>query len=129
MGAWEVLTTDPRARLVDVRTRAEWNYVGVPDLSALGGEVALVEWLTFPDGMLNPSFVEDLRGLTEDLDAPLFFLCRSGVRSAAAAQEATAAGFSQAYNVLDGFEGSPDESGHRGLLAGWKAVGLPWRQS
>ncbi|GAB3131505.1 rhodanese-like domain-containing protein [Tsukamurella serpentis] len=125
--AWELLAADPQAVLVDCRTEAEWNYVGVPELSQLGRTPVLVEWQRYPDGSLNPGFVDELRakGITDD--APVAFICRSGHRSIGAAEAATRAGVQRAYNVLDGFEGPIDGFGHRGI-AGWRAEGLPWRQ-
>lgn len=125
--AWELLESDPNAQLIDVRTTAEWNYVGVPDLTAVGRRALLIEWTTFPQGERNPYFVDQLRkgGVSED--TPAIFVCRSGQRSIGAAQAATAAGIARCYNVLDGFEGHLDEHGHRGA-AGWRAEGLPWRQ-
>ena len=125
---YKLLTEDERAVLVDVRTRAEWAYVGTPDLSPLGREAVLVEWQAFPQG-LNPDFAGDLERAGVPKDAPVAFLCRSGVRSKAAAEAATSAGWAAAYNILDGFEGPPDADGHRGRRAGWKVAGLPWRQS
>jgi rhodanese-related sulfurtransferase len=88
-----------------------------------------VEWVRYPDGAPNTAFVEQLRagvGAPEP-DTTLVFLCRSGVRSIAAARAATAAGFAHCYNVLEGFEGGLDDAGHRGGT-GWRADGLPWRQ-
>lgn len=126
--AWDRLVADPATVLVDVRTRAEWSFVGVPDLRDLGREVVTVEWTTFPEGERNPAFLDELRAAGVEPGAPLLFLCRSGARSAAAADAATAAGLGPAYNVSDGFEGPLDERGHRDV-AGWKASGLPWRQS
>jgi rhodanese-related sulfurtransferase len=126
--AYELLSNDPAAILVDVRTTAEWQYVGKPDLSALGREVVLAEWVTFPDGAPNPDFLETVAEVA-DKEAPVVFLCRSGVRSVAAANALTEAGYAKAYNVTEGFEGPPDGSGHRGTGAGWKVRGLPWRQS
>ncbi|MFT4087505.1 MAG: rhodanese-like domain-containing protein [Gordonia sp. (in: high G+C Gram-positive bacteria)] len=126
--AWERLEQNPKAVLVDCRTRAEWNFVGVPDVSALGKQAVFVEWIDFPHGMPNTSFVEQLRSAGIDDDAEVLFLCRSGHRSIGAAEAATAAGIGQAYNVLDGFEGAIDAQGHRGS-AGWRAENLPWRQS
>jgi rhodanese-related sulfurtransferase len=126
--AFELLERDPDAVLVDVRTRAEWAYVGLPDLAPLGRDVVLVEWESFPDHAPNPDFVGDLRRAGIRPEAPVAFLCRSGVRSKAAADAATAAGYSAAYNVSGGFEGPPDGDGHRGTTRGWKAAGLPWRQ-
>jgi rhodanese-related sulfurtransferase len=125
--AYDELQAEPLAVLVDVRTSAEWSYVGAPDLAAVGKRVIFLEWQHFPDGTLNGSFVEQLReaGVVEGV--PIYFLCRSGVRSAAAAKAATAAGLGPAYNVCDGFEGQLGRDGHRDVT-GWKEAGLPWRQ-
>lgn len=125
--AYAALESDPAAVLVDVRTSAEWSYVGLPDLTGLGKRVLPVEWQRFPDGSVNERFLDQLRdaGVTEG--APIYFLCRSGVRSAAAAEAATRAGLGPAYNVADGFEGPLDGQGHRSV-SGWKVAGLPWRQ-
>ncbi len=125
--AYAALQTDADAVLVDVRTSAEWSYVGMPDLSWIGKRVIPLEWQRFPDGALNLGFVEQLREAGVGEGVPLYFLCRSGVRSAAAAEVATAAGLGPAYNVADGFEGPLDREGHR-TVAGWKVSGLPWRQ-
>lgn len=126
--AWEALRTDPAARLVDVRTDAEWNFVGLPDLSQTGQDPVLIPWQLYPSMQVNGRFPEHLRqsGLTPE--NRLYFICRSGARSRAAAEAARDAGFPHAYNVQDGFEGPPDTEGHRGEVAGWKADGLPWRQ-
>lgn len=125
---WEALTSDPAAALIDVRTDAEWNFVGLPDLGPLGRQVVLIPWQVYPSMQVNGAFAEHLRkaGLTPE--SKLFFICRSGVRSLAAGQAAQAAGFPLAFNVADGFEGPVDAEGHRGQVAGWKADGLPWLQ-
>ena len=125
--AYAALQADADAVLVDVRTSAEWSYVGLPDLSQIGKRVIPLEWQRFPDGALNTGFVEQLREAGVAEGAPIYFLCRSGVRSAAAAGVATAAGLGPAYNVSDGFEGPLNHDGHR-TVAGWKVAGLPWRQ-
>ena len=127
--AWKLLTDRKDAILIDVRTRAEWNYVGLPDLSSLGAKPALIEWQVFPEMQVNPAFVPSLSGALPDKDVPLLFLCRSGVRSAAAARAMTEAGYSACLNVSDGFEGPLDGEARRGTSRGWKASGLPWRQS
>ncbi|WP_265447102.1 rhodanese-like domain-containing protein [Flexivirga meconopsidis] len=124
--AYDALRDEPDAALVDVRTQAEWTYVGVPDLTPIGKRVVCVEWQDFPAGAQNPRFVDDVRDAVGG-DGPVYLLCRSGARSVAAAEALTAAGVGSAYNVLDGFEGNLDEQGHR-ALAGWKVAGLPWRQ-
>ena len=127
--AWEALSADENALLVDVRTTAEWSYVGVPDLGAIGKRATLIVWQDFPSGEINPNFAGELAKAAAAKDQPIYFLCRSGARSLAAARTAEAAGFSLAFNVADGFEGRPDAAGHRGNVDGWKASGLPWRQS
>lgn len=125
---WDALRADPAAQVVDVRTDAEWAYVGLPDLSAADKQPLLIPWQLFPSMQVNAGFIDQMKqaGLTPD--HKIYFLCRSGVRSLAAARAAQAAGFPQAYNIADGFEGPPDEDGHRGTVAGWKAEALPWQQ-
>jgi rhodanese-related sulfurtransferase len=125
--AWTALRDDPAAVLVDVRTRAEWSYVGLPDLGDLGKQAVLLEWQTYPDGAVNERFTARLEAAGVDRDAPVYFLCRSGVRSVAAAHAATREGWGRSYNVLEGFEGPHDERRHRSV-AGWKVAGLPWVQ-
>ena len=125
--AWALLQDNPDAVLVDVRTDAEWRFVGTPDLGPLDKQVQLVPWQLFPDGRPNPDFVGAVAGLLE-MDQPVLFLCRSGVRSKAAAMALTAAGYGPCYNVAQGFEGDKDAEAHRGRTGGWKHAGLPWRQ-
>jgi len=126
--AYAALQSDADAHLVDVRTAAELIYVGLPDLTQIGKRVIPLEWQRFPDGARNERFVEELREAGVGEGAPIYFLCRSGARSAAAAAAATAAGLGPAYNVSDGFEGPLGPDGHR-TVTGWKAAGLPWRQA
>ncbi|GED99141.1 rhodanese-like domain-containing protein [Gordonia crocea] len=126
--AWELLENDENTVLVDCRTTAEWNFVGVPDLEVLGKRTIFIEWTTFPSGTPNGQFVEQLREAGIADDSRVLFICRSGHRSIGAAEAATAAGISQSYNVRDGFEGGLDENDHRGGT-GWRAANLPWRQS
>jgi rhodanese-related sulfurtransferase len=130
--AWAVLAGEPKAQLIDVRTVAEWAYVGLPDLSALGREVHCVEWQSFPSMAPNPDFVamaaEKVRHAGADEQTALLFLCRSGARSRAAAIAMTRAGFRKSFNIAGGFEGDLDASRHRGARNGWKAADLPWRQ-
>ncbi len=125
---WQELAQDGQAVLVDVRTDAEWNFVGVPDLSDLGKQVVLIPWQLYPSMQVNGAFVEHLRRAGATPESKLFFICRSGARSLAAGQTAQQSGFPHAFNVADGFEGPVDAEGHRGTVAGWKADGLPWRQ-
>ncbi len=127
--AWKLLSDNPQAVLVDVRTDAEWRFVGVPDLSSLGREVVYIEW-NRTDGQRNENFLAELSEKVpgNGEDRPVVFLCRSGNRSISAAEAATEAGIAPSYNVLDGFEGQLDNAGHRGG-SGWRATGLPWKQS
>jgi rhodanese-related sulfurtransferase len=125
---WEALTSDPQAQLVDVRTDAEWNFVGLPDLTPAGKQAVLIQWQVYPTMQVNAGFAEQLVKAGFTPEQHIYFICRSGQRSLAAAQAAQAAGFKHVYNVAEGFEGGPDGAGHRGTIAGWKARGLPWRQ-
>ena len=129
---WNGLTSSPRSQLVDVRTRAEWTYVGIPDLGPLGKRAVLVEWQTFPDQAVDPRFAErltgELKALGVELDDDLFFICRSGSRSLAAAKAMAAVGYRACHNVAGGFEGPLDDERHRGSAGGLKAAGLPWQQ-
>ncbi len=127
--AYRLLVDDPHAVLVDVRTAAEWAYVGTPDLTGVGKELLTIEWVSFPGGTPNARFLEQLAEAGVRPEQPVLFLCRSGVRSIGAAKAATAAGYSRAYNIAEGFEGNLDAAGHRGGDGGWKVAGLPWRQS
>lgn len=127
--AWKMLSEDERAVLVDVRTRAEWDFVGVPDLSGIGKRTVLVQWQVYPSMAQNPDFVAEVAGAVPDKDAQILFLCRSGARSRAAAMLMTAAGYRRCYNVADGFEGNADAARHRSRVGGWKVAGLPWVQN
>ncbi|WP_208988318.1 rhodanese-like domain-containing protein [Labrenzia sp. VG12] len=131
--AFEKLSGQEHSVLVDVRTQAEWAFVGLPDLRPLDKEPVLVEWQSFPSSGPNPEFAKSVSDLLVkkglDQSAPIYFLCRSGARSQAAAIALTQAGFEKCFNISDGFEGPLDEAGHRGTRSGWKAAGLPWIQS
>ncbi len=123
---WDALVSQPKARVVDVRTDIEWAQIGVPDLTETGKQPALVSWQVAPTMQVNRQFLEEMRAAGVSEDDHVYFLCRSGVRSTAAAQAASAAGFKHTYNIADGFEGPPDARGERGNVAGWQADGLPW---
>lgn len=120
--AYELWQQVPGTSLVDVRTKAEWDYVGrVP------GAVE-IEWNHYPSGR-NPAFAAELQAVIERHDAPVLFLCRSGGRSNSAAALAAELDYSQAFNILEGFEGDVDPNGHRNQVGGWRRAKLPWRQS
>ncbi len=119
--AYDVLHLAPGAKIVDVRTRAEWDWVGrVPN-------AVEIEWNQYPGGVRNPNFIAELKRQV-DPEALVMFLCRSGVRSIGAAAAANGAGYTNCYNVLEGFEGDKDANGHRGNIGGWRKAGLPWIQ-
>lgn len=137
--ALSALSEDPDSALIDVRTRAEWTFTGMPDLTPLGREVLAVEWMSFPAMAPNPRFFEEV--VTQvgaraggGLPARLFFICRSGARSMAAARLVAAEAEKRGHpvrctNIAEGFEGELDADGHRGRRNGWKVHGLPWRQT
>jgi rhodanese-related sulfurtransferase len=131
--AYSVLSVDPSSILIDVRTHAEWTYVGVPDLSPIGKSVVFAEWQTYPEMAVDPAFapklLDALRRAGAKPRAPLLFLCRSGARARHAAIAATAAGWAPCFNVLDGFEGPLDASRRRNRASGWRAANLPWAQT
>lgn len=120
--AHEILQSTPGATLVDVRSRAEFDWVGrVP------GAVE-IEWASYPGMKPNPNFLAQLEQQV-DKEVLTLFMCRSGARSHHAAEMATQAGYSNCYNVLEGFEGDRNSSQHRNTISGWRAAGLPWQQS
>jgi rhodanese-related sulfurtransferase len=131
--AWDMLTREPRAQLIDVRTMAEWSFVGLPDIAPLGRQVLCIEWQGFPTMQPNTDFVAEVSSLVQQAggarDTPILFICRSGARSRSAAMAMTEAGFPNSFNIAGGFEGDLDAKRHRGQLSGWKAAGLPWKQS
>lgn len=120
--AYEILHSAPGVKLVDVRTRAELDWVGrVP------GAVE-IEWATYPGMKPNPHFIAQLEQQVEK-ETLVLFMCRSGARSNAAATSATQAGYTDCYNVLEGFEGEMNNESRRNTIGGWRAAGLPWKQS
>lgn len=127
--AWEILGREPASALIDVRTPAEWAYVGLPDLSPLGKQVLMLPWQVFPTMAVNERFADQLEEQGLPKDASLVFLCRSGARSRAAAIAMTQRGFSRCLNIATGFEGDLDARRQRGRVNGWKVDGLPWLQS
>jgi len=133
--AWKILSNDSAALMIDVRARPEWGFVGGPDLSEASHEIVQIEWLAYPDMSLNPAFVRTLMdGIDGNTPSHLLFICRSGARSLnaayAVADALSAEGLDvPCINVVNGFEGDCDAQGRRGTLNGWKASGLPWRQT
>ncbi|HEX7683189.1 MAG TPA: rhodanese-like domain-containing protein [Trinickia sp.] len=122
--AFELLQLDPNARLVDVRTRAELDWVGRPLVG--DGQYVHIEWTRYPGGVPNPEFAAQLRQAVSSPDTPMLFLCRSAARSKLAAIAAAQEGYTKAFDLLEGFEGDKDGHGHRKTVSGWCFRGLPW---
>ena len=126
--AWHVLGQDPNAILIDVRSKVEFDYVGHP-IGAVH-----VAWKEYPDWKENAAFVDQVQAALaanggDTPSRPLLMLCRSGVRSLAAAQALATAGYTATYNVSEGFEGDKDDDRHRGNINGWRFHRLPWEQT
>jgi rhodanese-related sulfurtransferase len=120
--AYEILQSAPGAKLVDVRSRAEIDWVGrIPNSVD-------IEWMTYPGMKPNPHFLTQMEQQV-DRESLIIFLCRSGVRSHYAAAAATQAGYNDCYNMLEGFEGDMNSSKRRNVTGGWRVAGLPWEQS
>lgn len=120
--AQAILTMAPQAKLVDVRARAEWDLAGI-----IPGAVQ-IEWQTYPGWHPNPYFMQQFKQ-TIDPEALVMFICRNGGRGHKAAEAATQAGYSECYNVIEGFEGDRDKVSQQRNINGWKKAGLPWMQS
>ena len=127
--AWRALAERDDAVLIDVRTTAEWAFVGLPDLSELNKKALSISWQFYPDMRLNENFAAEVRAEGVRPEQAVYLICRSGQRSRHAAMALTAAGYAHCFNVADGFEGPPDAERRRGRVAGWKFAGLPWVQS
>ena len=128
--AYDALKSGAHALLLDVRSAAEWTFVGQP-VGPRG--ILSVEWQSYPGMGLNPDFLKQataaIAAAGGDKTTPVFVICRSGGRSRSAASALIAAGY-QAINVAEGFEGDLDpSSGRRSQFNGWRHAGLPWRQS
>jgi len=129
--AWDVLENNPAAVLVDVRTQVEWQLIGKPDLSSINKEPVYLQWVTM-QGM-NENFIDELQAELDERgvakDTSIYFICQSGGRSKMSAMQCAAVGYSQCFNLAEGFEGELDEQQHRNSISGWKVAGLPWVQA
>jgi len=123
--AYQRLQNNAAAVLIDTRCQPEWVFVGVPAVERL----IRLSWQVFPTMQVNANFVAEIDQMGLPKDAEILCICRSGARSASAASALTAAGYTNAWNVAQGFEGDKDQNGHRSCVGGWKAAGLPWVQS
>ena len=126
--AVERLQNNPQALFVDVRSKAEYKYVGYPENSIL------IPWIDDPDWEPNPEafsdlVMQELDGRENLSDTEIILICRSGFRSNEALKCLENKGFTQVSHVASGFEGDLDENDHRGNLNGWRHDGMPWSQS
>ena len=122
--ACDILRRDPQAALLDVRTMAEWDYVGVP----LVTRYFQVEWRIYPDMTINPDFLAEVEALDLPKEGPILVMCRTGIRSREAGAFLLQNGYAACYNIVDGFEGDRNRFGQRRSVNGWIAEGLPWIQ-
>jgi rhodanese-related sulfurtransferase len=125
--AFDYMQNQP-SYLLDVRTKAEWQFSGLADLKQVSAKLLCVEWLNYPDFVANPNFVQYVNNEIEAKDAVIFCLCKTGGRSHQAANKLTELGYANCFNITHGFEGDHNEAGQRGKVNGWKAEGLPWKQ-
>ena len=123
LATWEALSGNAASVLIDVRTDVEWQNVGIPALPEGRENLFFISWQFAPDMRINADFVAEMEAAGIAKDAPIYFLCRSGVRSRAAAELATTAGFGPCYNIAEGFEGIAGPDGVR--RGGWRGNGLP----
>ncbi len=126
--AWELLENESNCHLVDCRTAAEWNFVGVPDLTQIEKKALFIEWQTLPHMEKNASFLQEINDSIVSKETKIILLCRSGARSRSAAEFLTNHGYKNCFNLSEGFEGVHDSKGHRGNIEGWKKALLPWKQ-
>ena len=126
--AWEILKSEENSVLVDVRTPAEWMFIGEPDLSSLNKEVIRIPWRLYPSFMINSEFSDMFSHENIPQNVSVLFLCRSGGRSLDAAIAIAQSGWKICYNIEGGFEGEPNAEGHRSTTSGWKFSALPWGQ-
>ena len=125
---FEKLSIEVNSQLIDVRTKPEWTYVGVPDLSSINKKVIFVSWQVYPEMGTNKFFENQILETNIKKDDNLYFICRSGNRSNNAAEFLTSRGFSNCFNVIDGFEGKLNHDQQRALIDGWQFNNLPWKQ-
>jgi rhodanese-related sulfurtransferase len=125
---FKILSNVTDSYLVDVRTLPEWEFVGVPNLSIINKETIFVSFLIYPDMDENKNFEKKILDQGIQKNNNLYFICRSGQRSLYAAEFLINSGFSNCFNVHDGFEGDQNQHKKRSLINGWKYNNLPWKQ-
>ena len=127
--SWDLLKSNENSYLIDCRTKAEWQFVGVPDLESINRAMFLIEWQVYPSMLQNQEFLDQVNKANIKKDSNIVIICRSGGRSKSAAQFLTSQGYKNCFNCLFGFEGDHDVKGHRGVINGWKFSKLPWKQT
>ena len=127
--AWRKLKESSGSYLIDTRTKEEIVFIGYPNLEKLDSHYLAIELAFYPNMKINDRFIDVLNNTIENKENEIFFICRSGARSAMAAELAVNAGYKNCYNVVDGFEGELDSYSQRNNIAGWKFNKLPWKQN
>jgi rhodanese-related sulfurtransferase len=125
---FERLSEESSSYLVDVRTKPEWMFVGLPDLQSLNKQTICVSWHVYPEMEINVNFESEILKSGINKQDAIFFICRSGHRSQDAAEFLASRGFTDCFNVIDGFEGENDPNHQRSTINGWKYYKLPWKQ-
>tara|TARA_B100000989_G_scaffold298152_1_gene286331 strand:- start:1852 stop:2277 length:426 start_codon:yes stop_codon:yes gene_type:complete len=126
---WDMLKDDKNSQLIDCRTKAEWQFTGIPNLENLNKIAKFIEWQTYPSMNHNDDFLSEIQQLGLKKDDKIILICRSGGRSKSAAEFLSSKGYESCFNCLHGFEGSHDLNGHRSKKDGWKFNKLPWKQA
>ena len=125
---FEKLSIEVNSQLIDVRTKPEWIYVGVPDLSSINKKVIFISWKVYPEMGTNKFFENQILESNIKKNDNLYFICRSGQRSHDAAKFLDSRSFSNCFNVIDGFEGNLNHERQRASIDGWQFNNLPWKQ-
>ena len=125
---FERLSEESGSHLVDVRTKPEWLFVGMPDLQSLHKKTICISWHIYPEMKININFESEILESGINRQDTIFLICRSGHRSHDAAEFLASRGFTDCFNVIDGFEGENDPNLQRSTINGWKYYKLPWKQ-
>ncbi len=125
---FERLSKESSSYLVDVRTEPEWLFVGLPDLQSLNKQTICVSWHMYPEMEINENFKSEILESGINKQDTIFLICRSGNRSCDAAEFLASHGFTNCFNVIDGFEGENNPNHQRSTINGWKYYKLPWKQ-
>ena len=122
------ISTNLKSYLIDVRTKPEWEFVGVPDLSTINNSTIFISWQEYPEMNINKNFEKNVAQKNINKKDYIFLICRSGRRSLKAAEYLSSLGYKHCFNISDGFEGNKDNTNHRSKIGGWKFNNLPWKQ-